>query len=315
MGGHELVLSLRLSLTLAHYKMSLSQCHVMVVLFFANVMAPGPALGVNCKYFGTELGTVGDFVVKDTCPPPQNNEVYYFTVDIDSGSSGSVVMQATLLSPADTACDGATCNSNALPGYDVYVSDNCLPLPNAPGMSISGTSPNDSNANKKELSFTAKSFTRFYLGLSKKSSIAAGNPSCSFKLFPGAADGAFDCSIADYKESLGIQPCNPPISSIDIRIVLAAAGCGIGASALVFLYCWWRDRKRRTGKMLSDAEEELAETIAAVFLPLFNCRRNHLCSSSPPFNPSFPLGRTASSTFRPPRKLFCSPRSCACSEC
>jgi hypothetical protein len=234
-----------------------------------NVIVVEKGLAIECKYFGKELGSSEDYAVKDTCPPPQNNGMYYFVLDLDSGSAASITMRASLLSPAETPCVEGTCLSETLPGYDVYVSESCLPLPDAEGSTIGGAAPNEDFNNEKKISLEAKSFTRYYLGLSQKPGIGAGNPSCSFKLFPGTADeGSMgSCSISDYSESLGIRPCDPPISRIDIWIIVAAVACGMFLSLAILLLCRWRERKKLSRQMMAVAERQLAKSIAAVCHP------------------------------------------------
>ena len=91
-------------------------------LITANWVTTSNALMLACQYFGKK-GDV-EKLVKDTCPPPSQRGAYYFTVDLDTGSSEEVVLQqAEVLSPADALCDfeSGLCTASAGPGYDLYV--------------------------------------------------------------------------------------------------------------------------------------------------------------------------------------------------
>jgi hypothetical protein len=152
-----------------------------------------------CRYFGSGSTSRGDRIVKSTCPPPMNRNVYYFTVDFDPGTGAETLAGAALVSPADATCDEDTgvCGAPVGPGYDLYAAADCLPVPAAPGIE---DAKNTGRTTWKPLALSTSSFQRFYVAVVRRADTDYGSASCSLTILPGyiGSGQGQKCSITDY---------------------------------------------------------------------------------------------------------------------
>lgn len=171
------------------------------VLCLAGVELAGSAGpdGTPCVYFGRGSTTNGDRIVKSTCPPPLNQGVYYFKFDFDPGTASETLKGASLVSPADAVCDEAKeqCTSIAGPGYDLYVSNGCLPVPGAPGLLELA---NSGGSTRKTIKLNGGSYERFYIAAVRREGIEYGAAGCSLAIYPGfmGKGQGQRCFIVDY---------------------------------------------------------------------------------------------------------------------
>eukprot|EP00960_Hanusia_phi_P056810 763376-Hanusia_phi.AAC.4 len=103
---------------------------------------------------------------------------------------------SSVISPADANCDQSNnCKAASGPGYNIFISESCLPTPEAKvsdpdlvcskhdslhkGMTVSNIAPNEDMKTFKPMDLTANEFKRYYVALSKKKTIAAGDAACS----------------------------------------------------------------------------------------------------------------------------------------
>lgn len=152
-----------------------------------------------CLYFGMGSTTRGDRVVKSTCPPPMNRNVYYFKIDLDPGAGSETLSGAALVSPADAVCDETTgkCGAPVGPGYDLYAAVGCLPVPEAPGIE---SVANTGLSTRKPLALSTSSFQRFYVAAVRREDTDYGSGGCSMAILPGhlGTGQGQKCSIVDY---------------------------------------------------------------------------------------------------------------------
>jgi len=135
-----------------------------------------------------------------------------------------------------------------------------------PGIVKPDNFPNLGFSTRKPIQLSSAVFQRFYIAVRKKDSVAAGDESCSFSVFPGVvgAGKGQSCSLADFAPNAtsGIdwcEPYQPPIPAGFIALTVLAA-CFV--AALVFIYLHIQSKRRAARLMCIEAEEQFRDSLS-----------------------------------------------------
>jgi len=217
----------------------------------------------SCTYVGSSK--FGNRIIKDVCPPPTSNGVYYFKLDLDPGGGFAAMKLSSVISPADANCDQSNnCKAASGPGYNIFISESCLPTPEAKGMTVSNIAPNEDMKTFKPMDLTANEFKRYYVALSKKKTIAAGDAACSvaFNIGELGSDTSSrqSCVIYEYFPNITSQIpfCTPPAPFLpagqELWIVFVPIVAGLFAGYLIWKLIKWQDLRRRARLVCENSE-------------------------------------------------------------